>query len=222
METKLCTTHQFCFLSTTKTSNNSKGKTRFLSFTHNSVPTTVLPHHVFPSFGIAPSSQYPSVFTFPPIIFHVSFFTSPILISSLPLLYSTIVPFFFHHPYLATLIFFCRKRHIGNDIVVIVFIDGDTLYRPTTISSRQVHVVLVVKATTIPSDPGQRYYRLAVVSKDGTPRFRFFSSFPSWPCLPAPYFPHPLCTSTLLSLAIYLTPFTLASPFTLQTPHHSS
>jgi len=64
-----------------------------------------------------------------------------------------------------------RKRHIGNDIVVIVFIDGDTLYRPTTISSRQVHVVLVVKAVTLPDDPGQRYYRLAVVSKDGVPEF---------------------------------------------------
>jgi len=64
-----------------------------------------------------------------------------------------------------------RKRHIGNDIVVIVFIDGDTPYRPTTISSRQVHVVLVVKATTLASDPGQRYYRLSVVSKDGVPEF---------------------------------------------------
>eukprot|EP01111_Echinosteliopsis_oligospora_P001485 TRINITY_DN12239_c0_g1_i1.p1 TRINITY_DN12239_c0_g1~~TRINITY_DN12239_c0_g1_i1.p1 ORF type:complete len:423 (-),score=78.42 TRINITY_DN12239_c0_g1_i1:184-1311(-) len=64
-----------------------------------------------------------------------------------------------------------RKRHIGNDIVVIVFIDADTPYRPTTISSRQVHVVLVVKAVTLDSDPGQRYYRLAVVSKDGVPDF---------------------------------------------------
>jgi len=64
-----------------------------------------------------------------------------------------------------------RKRHIGNDIVVIVFIDGSTAYRPTTISSRQVHVVLVVKAVTIEQDPGQRYYRLAVVSKDGVPEF---------------------------------------------------
>jgi hypothetical protein len=51
--------------------------------------------------------------------------------------------------------------------VVVVFIDGATAYRPTTISSRQVHVVLVVKAVTLDSDPGQRYYRLAVVSKDG-------------------------------------------------------
>eukprot|EP01132_Coremiostelium_polycephalum_P006168 gene6168-7682_t len=64
-----------------------------------------------------------------------------------------------------------RKRHIGNDIVVIVFQDGDTVYKPTTISSRQVHVVLVVKATTLDSDPGQRYYRLAVVSKDTVPQF---------------------------------------------------
>ncbi|EGC36130.1 hypothetical protein DICPUDRAFT_54771 [Dictyostelium purpureum] len=64
-----------------------------------------------------------------------------------------------------------RKRHIGNDIVVIVFQDGDTVYRPTTISSRQVHVVLLVKATTLESDPGQRYYKMAVVSKDSVPEF---------------------------------------------------
>jgi len=64
-----------------------------------------------------------------------------------------------------------RKRHIGNDIVVVVFQDGDTVYRPTTISSRQVHVVLVVKATTVDSHPGERFYRLAVVSKDGVPEF---------------------------------------------------
>ena len=58
-----------------------------------------------------------------------------------------------------------RKRHIGNDIVVIVFQDGDTIYRPTTISSRQVHVVFLVKAVTNPDDPDSRYYRLAVISK---------------------------------------------------------
>jgi len=64
-----------------------------------------------------------------------------------------------------------RKRHIGNDIVVVVFQDGDTVYRPTTISSRQVHVVLVVKAVTLDTHPGERFYRLAVVSKDGVPEF---------------------------------------------------
>lgn len=64
-----------------------------------------------------------------------------------------------------------RKRHIGNDIVVVVFQDGDTIYRPTTISSRQVHVVLVVKAVTLDTHPGERFYKLAVVSKDGVPEF---------------------------------------------------
>ncbi|GAM26221.1 hypothetical protein SAMD00019534_093960, partial [Acytostelium subglobosum LB1] len=61
-----------------------------------------------------------------------------------------------------------RKRHIGNDIVVIVFQDGDTVYRPTTISSRQVLVVLVVKAVKIDNE---RFYRLAIVSRDAVPEF---------------------------------------------------
>lgn len=52
-----------------------------------------------------------------------------------------------------------RKRHIGNDIVIIVWQDGDTIYRPTTISSRQVHVAFVIKAVHVPEDPDQVYYR---------------------------------------------------------------
>jgi len=63
-----------------------------------------------------------------------------------------------------------RKRHIGNDIVVIIFLEGDTVYKPTTISSRQVHVVFLVKAVKVEDDP-TTYYRLAVVSKDGVPKF---------------------------------------------------
>jgi len=64
-----------------------------------------------------------------------------------------------------------KKRHIGNDIVVIIFQDGDTIYRPTTISSRQVHVVFLVKVVQIDDDPKERYYRLSVISKDGVPLF---------------------------------------------------
>jgi len=64
-----------------------------------------------------------------------------------------------------------RKRHIGNDIVVVIFQDGDTVYKPTTISSRQVHVVLVVKAVHVAADPMTRYYRLGVVSRDDVPEF---------------------------------------------------
>jgi len=51
---------------------------------------------------------------------------------------------------------------------VIVFLDGDGKYRPTTISSRQVHVVLVVKPENI---DGEQYYQLGVVSKEGVPTF---------------------------------------------------
>jgi len=64
-----------------------------------------------------------------------------------------------------------RKRHIGNDIVVIIFQEGDTVYKPTTISSRQVHVVFLVKPVKMKEDPKTTYYRLAVVSKDGVPEF---------------------------------------------------
>jgi len=65
-----------------------------------------------------------------------------------------------------------RKRHIGNDIVVILFQEGDTVYKPTTISSRQVHVVFVVKAVKgIANDPDTTYYRLSVVSREGVPEF---------------------------------------------------
>lgn len=54
-----------------------------------------------------------------------------------------------------------RKRHIGNDIVILVWQDGETVYRPTTISSRQVHVAFVIKAVFVPDDPDQVYYRYA-------------------------------------------------------------
>eukprot|EP01133_Synstelium_polycarpum_P005712 gene5712-6604_t len=37
--------------------------------------------------------------------------------------------------------------------------------------SRQVHVVLLVKAVKVESDPDQRYYKLAIVSKDTVPEF---------------------------------------------------
>lgn len=52
-----------------------------------------------------------------------------------------------------------RKRHIGNDIVVVVFQEGDSIYKPTTISSRQVHVVIVVKPVTVLQHPNKSFYR---------------------------------------------------------------
>ncbi|PRP82173.1 RapGAP/RanGAP domain-containing protein [Planoprotostelium fungivorum] len=60
-----------------------------------------------------------------------------------------------------------RKRHIGNDIVIILFLEGETVYKPTTISSRQVHVVILVKPVKISNKPGETFYRVSVVSREG-------------------------------------------------------
>ena len=38
-----------------------------------------------------------------------------------------------------------RKRHLGNDIVVVVFVDATSTYDPATIKSHFNHVVIVVQ-----------------------------------------------------------------------------
>eukprot|EP01137_Pigoraptor_chileana_P018235 Opistho-2@77407 len=58
-----------------------------------------------------------------------------------------------------------RKRHLGNDIILIVFKEGNTLYRPDTIKSQQTHVILVV------SPEGSDKYRLEFSVRDGVPPF---------------------------------------------------
>eukprot|EP01113_Clastostelium_recurvatum_P028321 TRINITY_DN3427_c0_g1_i4.p1 TRINITY_DN3427_c0_g1~~TRINITY_DN3427_c0_g1_i4.p1 ORF type:complete len:606 (+),score=211.67 TRINITY_DN3427_c0_g1_i4:79-1896(+) len=70
-----------------------------------------------------------------------------------------------------------RKRHLGNDIVVIVFKEGNVPYSPETIKSEFNHVFAVVSKETVPNDP-KTYYRLEIASRDGVPAFR--------PDLPSP------------------------------------
>jgi len=65
-----------------------------------------------------------------------------------------------------------RKRHIGNDIVVIIFMEGSkTSFHPSTISSKYNHVYIVVQHTAIPSRKNQNKlkdrYKIGVVSKEG-------------------------------------------------------
>ena len=38
-----------------------------------------------------------------------------------------------------------RKRHLGNDTCVIVFVDGNDPFRPDTIRSKFCHVIAVVR-----------------------------------------------------------------------------
>jgi RAP1 GTPase activating protein 1 len=61
-----------------------------------------------------------------------------------------------------------RKRHIGNDIVVLIFKEGNTPYLPNTITSEYNHVYLVVAPVSV---NGKLHYQLACGSKDGVPSF---------------------------------------------------
>lgn len=58
-----------------------------------------------------------------------------------------------------------RKRHVGNDIVVIVFQDSDVPFKFSSISSKQNHVFAFVK----PKGDG---YQLTMVQKNGVPQFK--------------------------------------------------
>jgi len=64
-----------------------------------------------------------------------------------------------------------RKRHIGNDIVVIVFKEGDQTYDPNCIKSEFNHIFAVVSKITKPGD-ATTYYRLELANKDGVPPFK--------------------------------------------------
>ncbi|XP_054722058.1 uncharacterized protein LOC129231720 [Uloborus diversus] len=59
-----------------------------------------------------------------------------------------------------------KKRHIGNDIVCVAFLEGDeTLFAPTCIKSHFLHTFIVVRASpTAKSSPTA--YEVSVVSRD--------------------------------------------------------
>ncbi|TPX37237.1 hypothetical protein SmJEL517_g01108 [Synchytrium microbalum] len=57
-----------------------------------------------------------------------------------------------------------RKRHIGNDIVMIVFSESDLPLNLTSVTSHQNHIIAVVK-------PEGEAYRLTVCPKNGVPPF---------------------------------------------------
>lgn len=64
-----------------------------------------------------------------------------------------------------------RKRHIGNDVVLIVFQEGDcdAPYPPGCITSHFIHAVVVVRPTS--RDPDCNTYRIAVQARKGVKPF---------------------------------------------------
>ncbi len=60
-----------------------------------------------------------------------------------------------------------RKRHIGNDIVAIVFQETDTIFNPECIASQFLHVYLVV--TPLNHDGTQ--FKVSIIHRDTVPPF---------------------------------------------------
>jgi hypothetical protein len=59
-----------------------------------------------------------------------------------------------------------RKRQIGNDIVVVIFSEGDEPFNPAVLTSHFNHVFFVVQW-----DEATDRYRVTVAAKDGVPEF---------------------------------------------------
>lgn len=62
-----------------------------------------------------------------------------------------------------------RKRHIGNDIVVIVFQEENTPFVPNMIASHFLHSFIVIQ----PIDPNTDHtkYKVSVAARSDVPQF---------------------------------------------------
>jgi RAP1 GTPase activating protein 1 len=60
-----------------------------------------------------------------------------------------------------------RKRHIGNDIVAIVFQEHETTFNPECIASQFLHVYLVIT----PLDTHGTHFKVSVIYRDSVPPF---------------------------------------------------
>merc|ERR1712106_281153 len=67
-----------------------------------------------------------------------------------------------------------RKRHIGNDIVGLVFQEGSTPFSPDMVTSHFLHAYIVVQ----PQPGDEEMYRVAVMARSDVPNFG--------PSLPSP------------------------------------
>lgn len=68
-----------------------------------------------------------------------------------------------------------RKRHIGNDICILVFLDGkDASYSANTIRSHFIHNVITIRripSDSLEADASQTRYHVSVASKEDVPVF---------------------------------------------------
>jgi len=71
-----------------------------------------------------------------------------------------------------------KKRHIGNDIIVIVFNDSSRPFSPLTIKSEFNHIYAVIQPVA-EAEEGKTCYRLGFASKTGVPPFSPLLPIPS-------------------------------------------
>jgi RAP1 GTPase activating protein 1 len=62
-----------------------------------------------------------------------------------------------------------RKRHIGNDIVAIVFQETETIFNPECIASQFLHVYIVI--TPIRNNNDQTQFKVSIIYRDTVPSF---------------------------------------------------
>jgi len=64
-----------------------------------------------------------------------------------------------------------RKRHIGNDLVVIVFQDKETPFHITTLTSQQTHVYIIIYPIKLNEEDESIYYNVEIRTKNGVAPF---------------------------------------------------
>lgn len=69
-----------------------------------------------------------------------------------------------------------RKRHLGNDIVVVIFKEGSTPFDPLCLTSHFNHIFVVVQSLKV---KGQTFYKVAIANKTGVPPYGPFLHVPS-------------------------------------------
>lgn len=71
-----------------------------------------------------------------------------------------------------------RKRHIGNDVVSLIFQDGPDTFDPSVLTTKFTHVIAVVQHYT--DDQGRSRYKFAIANKPGVREYGPVNPNVSW------------------------------------------
>ena len=72
-----------------------------------------------------------------------------------------------------------RKRHLGNDVVVIIFSESEEPFHPLTLCSHFNHIFVVVSVDNFMTDKMQQtYYKMAFSCLEGVRPFHPFLTYP--------------------------------------------